>query len=218
MPCLRQRDDGPAVPAMSLTLSPALVRMRSTAAQALGFLARLCRPVSRRLAMFVYETWARAQIRGHVAPGVQFFGVVTVEGSGDIAIGPGTRLGRRVYLETREGGRIRIGANCVINDGATLVAYSDITLEDFAMMGEYVTIRDANHGTRRGECIRLQPHTAAAVTIGTDAWIGRGACVLKGVTVGAGAVIGANSVVTRDVETNVIAAGAPARPIGERSE
>jgi acetyltransferase-like isoleucine patch superfamily enzyme len=203
---------------MSLKLPPALVQSRSALAQALGLLARLCRPASRRLAMFVYEAWARGQIRGRIAPGVQFFGMVTVEGSGDIVIGPGTRLGRRVYLETREGGQIRIGANCVINDGATLVAYSSITLEDFVMMGEYATIRDANHGTRRGECIRLQPHTAGAVTIGTDAWIGRGACVLKGVTVGAGAVVGANSVVTRDVEANVIVAGAPARPIGERSE
>jgi len=199
-------------------LPPALVRVRSALAQAIALPVRLCRPVGRRLAMFVFEIRARAQVRGFVAPGVQFFGAVTVEGSGDIHIGQGTRLGRRVYLETSEGGRIRIGANCVINDGATIVAYKNITLGDFVMMGEYATIRDANHGTRRGETIRVQPHIAEVITIGNDAWIGRGACVLKGVTVGEGAVIGANSVVTHDVEANVIVAGAPARPVGERHE
>ena len=199
-----------------MKLPRSLVRIRSALAQVLGLLLRVLRPVSRRAAMFAYETRARSQIRGHVAPGVQFFGAITVEGSGDIRIGGGTRLGRNVYLETSEGGRIEIGENCVINDGATIVAYENITIRDYAMIGELATIRDANHGTRLGERIRLQPHTASPVTIGEDAWIGHCACVLKGVTLGDGAVVGANSVVTRDVEPNAIVAGAPARSIGAR--
>lgn len=201
-----------------MKLPPFFVAFRSTLAQVLGMPPRFFRPLGRRIAMFLFETWARSQIRGRVAPGVQFFGVVTVEGSGLIDIGKGTRLGRHIYLETSDSGSIEIGANCVINDGATIVAYDKIVIKDFVMMGEYATIRDANHGTKLGEPIRRQAHIAHPVTIGEDAWIGRGACVLKGVTVGDGAVIGANSVVTRDVDSNAIAVGAPAQPIGARHE
>jgi acetyltransferase-like isoleucine patch superfamily enzyme len=39
----------------------------------------------------------------------------------------------------------------------------------------------------------------------------------KGVTLGDGAVVGANSVVTKPVAAGQIVAGAPARPIGERT-
>lgn len=197
-------------------LPHSLVRFRSALAQALGMPLRFLRPLGRKLALFVFEMWARAQIRGHVAPGVQFFGFVTVEGSGMIDIGKGSRIGKNVFLETQESGRIEIGENCVINNGATIVSYERIGVKDFVMMGEYATIRDANHGKKPGERMRLQPHTAAAVMIGEDVWIGRGVCILNGVTVGDGAIIGANSVVTRDVETNVVVAGAPARPIGVR--
>jgi len=42
-------------------------------------------------------------------------------------------------------------------------------------------------------------------------WIGGGAIVLPGVTIGDGCVIGAGSVVTRDLPTDTLAVGNPAR-------
>ena len=45
------------------------------------------------------------------------------------------------------------------------------------------------------------------------AWIGAGATILPGVTIGENSVVGAGSVVTRDVESNIIVAGNPARVI-----
>ena len=44
-------------------------------------------------------------------------------------------------------------------------------------------------------------------------WFGASVTVLPGVTIGDGAVIGAGSVVTRDIPANVVAAGAPCRPL-----
>jgi acetyltransferase-like isoleucine patch superfamily enzyme len=60
------------------------------------------------------------------------------------------------------------------------------------------------------------PWSKGDVTIGNDAWVGRGAKILGGVTIGDGAVVAAYSVVTRDVPPYAIAAGAPARVVRYR--
>ncbi|HEY8962155.1 MAG TPA: DapH/DapD/GlmU-related protein, partial [Luteolibacter sp.] len=52
--------------------------------------------------------------------------------------------------------------------------------------------------------------------IGNDVWIGAGVTVLPGVHIGDGAVIAAGAVVTKDVPSNVIVAGVPAKIIRER--
>jgi len=58
---------------------------------------------------------------------------------------------------------------------------------------------------------------AAGLTIGDDVWIGANAVVLPGVVVGTGAVIAAGAVVTADVPPYAVAAGVPARVVGERT-
>jgi len=201
-----------------MCLPAPLVRLRSTIAQGLGLMLRVLAPINLRIARFMYEVWARSQIRGLVEPGAQFIGWATVEGTGRVYIGRGTRLGRRAFLETHGDAEIRIGRHCTINDGVTIVAYSGVTIGDYALLGEYSSVRDANHGTDSdGGPMRFQPHQSALIAIGNDAWVGRGACVLKGVSIGDGAILGANSVATKDVEPGAIAVGAPARAIGSRA-
>ena len=51
------------------------------------------------------------------------------------------------------------------------------------------------------------------ITIGKNSFIGARAMVLPGVEIGENAIIGAQSVVTKDVGTNEIVAGNPARKI-----
>ncbi len=199
-----------------MPLPESMVRMRSGLASLIAMPIRWLAPIHRRLARFSYEIWARSQVHGTIEPGAQFIGWITVEGTGRVHIGRGTRLGRRAFLETQGSGEIRIGRNCTINDHTTIVSHESVTLGDYALVGEYASIRDANHGTEPGSPMRFQPHDTAPVSIGNDAWIGRGACVLKGVTVGDGAIVGANAVVTKDVEAAAISVGVPARAIGQR--
>ena len=49
------------------------------------------------------------------------------------------------------------------------------------------------------------------IAIGCNGWIGARVTVLKGVRIGDGAVIGAGSVVTRDIASQAVVAGSPAR-------
>jgi acetyltransferase-like isoleucine patch superfamily enzyme len=193
-----------------------LLLARKGVTAALGRLVLLPRPVVRRLMRLLYEAWARGQIRGEVEAGAQFIGPITVEGTGRVHIGSGTRIGPHAFLETQGEGVIRIGRNCTINAHAFIVAYDEVTLGDWVLVGEYSSIRDADHGIERGVPVRTQPHKARPVSIGNDVWIGRGVCVTKGVTIDDGAIVGANSVVTKDLPRDAIAVGAPARAIGER--
>ena len=147
---------------------------------------------------------------------VQCDGRVHVSGTRNIKLGKRCRLGMETELRTIDAGRIRIGDDTRLNRGCTLTSYSEIVIGDFTIIGEFVSIRDANHGMARGEPMRYQPHTTNPIRIGADVWIGRGVCILAGVTIGDGSIIGANSVVTKDVPPYSIAAGVPARVIKAR--
>jgi acetyltransferase-like isoleucine patch superfamily enzyme len=54
------------------------------------------------------------------------------------------------------------------------------------------------------------------VDVGSNVWIGYGACILRGVRVGDNSVIGTNAVVTSDVPANTVVGGIPARVIRRR--
>lgn len=54
---------------------------------------------------------------------------------------------------------------------------------------------------------------AKPITIGKDVWIGGGAILCPGVTIGDRTVIGAGSVVTKDIPSDVFAAGNPCRVV-----
>ena len=55
--------------------------------------------------------------------------------------------------------------------------------------------------------------TSTPTRIGRGVWLGARVMVLKGVTIGDNSVVAANSVVTRDLPSNVLAGGNPARII-----
>jgi acetyltransferase-like isoleucine patch superfamily enzyme len=64
--------------------------------------------------------------------------------------------------------------------------------------------------------IRRQGIYKRDVEVGSNCWIGYGACILRGVRVGDNAIVGTNSVVTRDVPANAVVGGVPAKVIRMR--
>jgi acetyltransferase-like isoleucine patch superfamily enzyme len=158
--------------------------------------------------------WSRLSARCPQLPAdCVVLGTPEIHGSARLRFGRRLYLYRELHLETRDDGAIDIGDCVVLSRGVHLVAFAGIRIGAGSMVGEYASIRDANHRFGSGVPLRDAGHRAAAVDIGRDVWIGRGATVLSGVRIGDGAVIAANAVVTRDVPAGAVVGGVPARPL-----
>ena len=128
----------------------------------------------------------------------------------DVTIDSGARLHVANDATLLVGNRVGIGPYNFLN------AFCDLEIGDDTMLGPFVNINCADHGTDRGRPMREQYGTYAPVAIGSDCWLGAMVVVLKGVRIGNGAVIGAGSVVTKDIPEYTVAVGIPAKVIKER--
>ena len=108
------------------------------------------------------------------------------------------------------GSGIRIGARTFVNYGLVALDVASITIGDDVQIGPNVQLLTPTHPVdphpRRAKWEAAEP-----ITIGDNAWLGGGVIVLPGVTIGENTVVGAGSIVTKDLPSNVVAAGNPAR-------
>ena len=185
-----------------------------------GALTAALVPLARSWQRLVHDRWTRlwsvAQLRAATGqplhPSNVVLGPVDVQGTGRVSFGRGALVYPGVLLETQGDGCIEIGDDVVLSRGVHIVAFERITLGAGTLVGEYASLRDANH-RRSSHSVRHSGHAHAAITIGRNVWIGRGVTVLKGVSLGDSCVVGANAVVTQAVAAQAVVAGAPARPI-----
>ena len=188
-------------------------RIKSLLSNLLSGLLRTAAPLREGLARLYAYASLTADLDEGLPASVVVLGRIWVYGSRHIRIGENVLLYPGVHLETQGDARIELGADAVISRGAHLVAMAGVTVGKGTLIGEYTSIRDANHMRDPGQPIRDSGYSAKPITIGDEVWIGRGVTILGGVTIGDKATIGANAVVTRDIPEGVTVVGIPASPI-----
>ena len=143
---------------------------------------------------------------------------VSVASGGRIAIADNVFVGANAVL-TADGGTIEIGANGHVGAGTVIVADERIVIGPDALIADYVTIRDQNHGIGRTDLpYRQQRLSTRPIEVGRNVWIGAGAAVLAGASIGENCVVGANAVVTGALPADSVCVGAPARAIRKVGE
>lgn len=111
---------------------------------------------------------------------------------------------------------LTIGDNSTIGFGSMISVSREVTIGENCMIAPGCLIMDSDdHPIHPGKRLLREPvdrNDVLPVRIGDNVWIGGNCAILKGVTIGDNAVIATHSVITRDVESNCVYAGYPARP------
>ena len=147
----------------------------------------------------------------HVGRGAMFSGRVRLPlGRGAVRIGDGSIVGDAAFFQAGPGAAIEIGPGVTLNSGTHVVAAEGIRIGAGTAIGEYVSIRDAEHRFAPRTGVRGRGFDAKPVEIGPRCWIGRGAYLGPGTRIGAGCIVGANAVVRGAFGPSLLIAGAPA--------
>lgn len=126
--------------------------------------------------------------------------------------------GEKAYMEPNfrcdYGYNIHVGDNFFANFDCVILDVCEVRFGDNCMLAPGVHIYTAAHPVNPYERIK-GPEYGKAVTIGDNAWIGGGAIINPGVTIGDNVVVASGAVVTKNVPSNVVVGGNPARVIKE---
>ena len=106
------------------------------------------------------------------------------------------------------GKNIHFGQNVFVNSGCRFQDQGGIWIGDNALIGHNTVLATLNHDPDPAKRANLIP---ARIVIGKNVWLGANVTVLPGVTVGDGAIVAAGAVVTKDVPSNSVVAGVPAK-------
>ena len=123
-------------------------------------------------------------------------------------IGDDTKIG--TFVEIQKGAKI--GRSCKISSHTFIC--EGVTIEDNVFIGHNVTfINDLYpRAVREDGTLQTEDDWQCVPTlVKKGASIGSSTTLLCGITIGENAIVGAGSIVTRNVESNTIVAGNPAR-------
>jgi acetyltransferase-like isoleucine patch superfamily enzyme len=171
----------------------------------------LCRYLRRRLLTRAGWRWQ--------TDGPLFLGSgleVQIAPRGRVRFGRFVWVGHRTKIRCHEGS-VEIGDKTVLGQECTISAYRHVRIGEQCVIADRAMFIDFDHGVVEVERpIRQQGIYTRDVEVGSNVWIGYGACILRGVRVGDNAIIGTNSVVTKDVPANAVVGGVPAKVVRMR--
>jgi len=147
-------------------------------------------------------------------------------------------FGKRLELQIAKRGKVRFGRFVWVGDGTKIRCHQgEVVIGPKTVLGQECTISAYRRGRSGEQCgvadrarfidfdhgmveverpVRVQGIYMRDVEVGSNVWIGYGACVLRGARIGDNSVLGTYAVVTKDVPANAIVGGVPARVIRMR--
>ena len=127
-------------------------------------------------------------------------------------------VGKNVWIEPdfkcEFGKNIKIEDDVYINFGCVILDCAEITIGSHTLIGPNVGLYAANHSIDALERINGGCY-GKPIHIGKNVWLGGDVKVLPGVSIGDNTIIGTGSIVTKDIPSNVVAAGNPCKVIRE---
>lgn len=143
-----------------------------------------------------------------------------------VTMGRGASAYLGTMFDVGPSGTVVLGDYTLVH-GVRIICDSRIEIGDYSLLSWSVLLMDSYRlpfdPVERRAVLEAVPRRALRyldasmparpVTIGSNVWIGFGACILPGVSIGEGAIVGARSVVTGDIPPYTIAAGNPARVV-----
>ncbi len=108
------------------------------------------------------------------------------------------------------GYNISVGDQVFFNFNCVILDVTPVTIGNRCLFGPNVHLYAATHPLDAGIRGTLLEN-GKPISIGNDVWVGGGAIICPGVTIGDRAVIAAGAVVTKDVPSDVVVGGNPAR-------
>lgn len=110
------------------------------------------------------------------------------------------------------GSNIKIGNNFYSNNNLVILDAAPVEFGDNVFIGPNCTFTTAGHPLdveQRNAGLEI----ALPIKVGNNVWIGANVIVLPGVEIGDNCVIGAGSVVTKSIESDMLAFGNPCKEI-----
>lgn len=171
-------------------------------------MGNLIRNLFRGLLQYGYYTlgWVRASLKGvRLSPSARvspYADIAEAAYLGDVIVGSSVRIGKGSYV------------NSGIIDSAEIGAYCSIAYEVLIGPTEHRTdcwTTSPYEALDAGYHFNLTQREVPRPIIEDGVWIGAHVVVLRGVRIGSRSIIAAGAVVTRDVPSNEIWGGVPAR-------
>ncbi|CAN5290355.1 sugar O-acetyltransferase [soil metagenome] len=124
--------------------------------------------------------------------------------------GPGLWLQPPFYCDY--GSYIILGEKVFFNFNCVVLDVTYVTIGHRTLFGPNVQLYTATHPIDHKERSSGVEYSKP-ITIGEDVWVGGSTVICPGVTIGDRTIIGAGSVVTKDISSDVFAAGNPCKVI-----
>jgi acetyltransferase-like isoleucine patch superfamily enzyme len=145
-------------------------------------------------------------------------GKLIIKGPGKVNFGNNVVCAMTVTPYTHSpSAAINIGDDVFLN-GTRFGAAESITIGSKCILADCRIMDTDFHSLRKDRHSKDAPIESNPIQIGVNVWIGAQAAVLKGVHIGENSVVAFGAIVTKDVESNVIIGGNPAKVINKIPE